>query len=72
MKNLKFLEAHHVICISKESPTIQIYENECSRVILSALAPFLCVYYQLAVTLNEVILLIKKKKLSFSCMNILF
>ncbi|XP_002073151.3 dihydroxyacetone phosphate acyltransferase [Drosophila willistoni] len=33
--------------------SISVKDNECSRVILAALAPFLCLYYQLAVTLRQ-------------------
>ena len=52
--NLLFLEVHGILRICKQSGHIQMLQNECSRVVLSALAPFLCLYYQLAVVLNQV------------------
>lgn len=40
--------------ISSHNGQISFNENECMKVILSSLAPFLCVYYQLAVVVNQV------------------
>ncbi|XP_059218682.1 dihydroxyacetone phosphate acyltransferase isoform X1 [Stomoxys calcitrans] len=51
-QNLKLLENYGVLDISKTG-TITVKHNECSRSVLAALAPFLCLYYQLAVTLNK-------------------
>lgn len=36
------------------SGRINVQDNECSHVILAALAPFLCLYYQLVVTLRKI------------------
>ncbi|SPP83550.1 dihydroxyacetone phosphate acyltransferase isoform X2 [Drosophila guanche] len=36
------------------SGRIKVQDNECAHVILAALAPFLCLYYQLAVTLRQI------------------
>ncbi|KAH8335721.1 hypothetical protein KR074_012015 [Drosophila pseudoananassae] len=33
---------------------VRVQDNECSHVILAALAPFLCLYYQLVVTLRKI------------------
>ncbi|XP_023296585.2 dihydroxyacetone phosphate acyltransferase [Lucilia cuprina] len=52
-RNLRFLENHGVIHIT--NGTISVNHNKLSHSILSAIAPFLCVYYQLAVTLNEML-----------------
>ncbi|XP_061387625.1 dihydroxyacetone phosphate acyltransferase [Musca vetustissima] len=50
--NLKFLKDHGVLQISQMG-LVEVRHNECSRSILSALAPFLCLYYQLVVILNK-------------------
>ncbi|XP_054747510.1 dihydroxyacetone phosphate acyltransferase [Anastrepha obliqua] len=52
-RNLNLLSNVGILTISSDGGQITFLENECSNVILSALAPFLCVYYQLAVALNE-------------------
>ncbi|XP_037952281.1 dihydroxyacetone phosphate acyltransferase [Teleopsis dalmanni] len=52
-RNLRLLKMQGILSISKNSGQFEIYENDSSRVILSALAPFLCMYYQLAITLNK-------------------
>lgn len=52
---MKFLEARGVLDISLNTGIIKVNHNKCSHVILSAIAPFLCVYYQLAVTLNQMV-----------------
>ncbi|XP_018803717.1 PREDICTED: dihydroxyacetone phosphate acyltransferase [Bactrocera latifrons] len=52
-RNLLLLSRHGMLKISSHNGQISINENECMKVILSSLAPFLCVYYQLAVAVNE-------------------
>ncbi|XP_058978551.1 dihydroxyacetone phosphate acyltransferase-like [Musca domestica] len=49
--NLKFLKDYGVLHISQMG-SVQVQHNECSRSILTALSPFLCLYYQLVVALN--------------------
>ncbi|XP_067646131.1 dihydroxyacetone phosphate acyltransferase isoform X2 [Eurosta solidaginis] len=52
-RNLRLLSKHGMLTISTDSAQITFHENQSSRIMLSALAPFLCVYYQLAVTVNQ-------------------
>lgn len=58
--HLQLLLDEHALELSKQSGMITVQDNECFRVILAALAPFLCLYYQLAVTLRQVSELIKQ------------
>lgn len=52
-RNLQLLSKHGMLKISPHNGQISFNENESMKVLLSSLAPFLCVYYQLAVTVNE-------------------
>ncbi|KAM7362807.1 dihydroxyacetone phosphate acyltransferase isoform 2-T3 [Cochliomyia hominivorax] len=52
-KNLLYLKSRDVL--SLRNGKISVNYNKYTHVILSAIAPFLCVYYQLAVTLNEML-----------------
>lgn len=52
-RNLLLLSKHGMLKISSHNGQISFNENECMKVILSSLAPFLCVYYQLAVVVNQ-------------------
>ncbi|KAH8420769.1 hypothetical protein KR222_004319 [Zaprionus bogoriensis] len=52
--HLQLLLDERALQLSPQSGRISVQDNECSRVILAALAPFLCLYYQLAVTLRKV------------------
>ncbi|XP_036323315.1 dihydroxyacetone phosphate acyltransferase [Rhagoletis pomonella] len=52
-RNLSLLSKHGMLTIESNNGQISFNENETTNVILSSLAPFLCVYYQLAVTVNE-------------------
>lgn len=52
--HLQLLLDERALLINKLNGKISVQDNECSRVILAALAPFLCLYYQLAVTLRQV------------------
>ncbi|XP_004536940.1 dihydroxyacetone phosphate acyltransferase [Ceratitis capitata] len=52
-RNLALLSKHGVLTIAQNNGRITFHENVASNVILSSLAPFLCLYYQLAVTVNE-------------------
>ncbi|KAM8704500.1 hypothetical protein ACLKA7_009017 [Drosophila subpalustris] len=51
--HLQLLLDEHALELNMESGRISVHDNECFRVILAALAPFLCLYYQLAVTLRQ-------------------
>ncbi|XP_002056467.4 dihydroxyacetone phosphate acyltransferase [Drosophila virilis] len=51
--HLKLLLDEHALQLHEHTGRISVQDNECSRVILAALAPFLCLYYQLAVTLRQ-------------------
>lgn len=51
--HLQLLLDERVVEVAK-SGRIRVQDNECSHVILAALAPFLCLYYQLVVTLRKV------------------
>lgn len=52
--HLQLLLDERALQLNKLNGKISVQDNECSRVILAALAPFLCLYYQLAVTLRQV------------------
>lgn len=52
--HLQLLMDEHALQLNEQNGKISVQDNECSRVILAALAPFLCLYYQLAVTLRQV------------------
>ncbi|XP_075145378.1 dihydroxyacetone phosphate acyltransferase [Haematobia irritans] len=51
-QHLEFFEHQGVLEISKTG-LVTVQHNESSRSVLAALAPFLCLYYQLSVTLNK-------------------
>ncbi|XP_017131626.1 dihydroxyacetone phosphate acyltransferase [Drosophila elegans] len=51
--HLQLLLDERVVEVEK-SGRIRVQNNECSHVILAALAPFLCLYYQLVVTLRKI------------------
>ncbi|XP_034489168.1 dihydroxyacetone phosphate acyltransferase [Drosophila innubila] len=50
---LQLLLDEDALELNKQDGRITVQDNECFRVILAALAPFLCLYYQLAVTLRQ-------------------
>ncbi|KAH8304912.1 hypothetical protein KR018_004646, partial [Drosophila ironensis] len=52
--HLQLLLDEQVLELAKDSGRIRVQDNECSHVILAALAPFLCLYYQLVVTLRKI------------------
>ncbi|EDV92833.1 GH18612 [Drosophila grimshawi] len=51
--HLQLLLDERVLDLHEQTGRISVHDNECSRVILAALAPFLCLYYQLSVTLRQ-------------------
>ncbi|KAH8243102.1 hypothetical protein KR032_004601 [Drosophila birchii] len=51
--HLQLLLDERVVEVAKNG-RIRVQDNECSHVILAALAPFLCLYYQLVVTLRKI------------------
>ncbi|KAH8265441.1 hypothetical protein KR038_007803 [Drosophila bunnanda] len=51
--HLQLLIDERVVDVAKNG-RIRVQDNECSHVILAALAPFLCLYYQLVVTLRKI------------------
>ncbi|XP_060646596.1 dihydroxyacetone phosphate acyltransferase [Drosophila nasuta] len=51
--HLQLLLDERALELEKQTGRISVQDNECSRVILAALAPFLCLYYQLAVTIRQ-------------------
>uniref|UniRef100_A0A1A9Z3V3 Phospholipid/glycerol acyltransferase domain-containing protein n=1 Tax=Glossina pallidipes TaxID=7398 RepID=A0A1A9Z3V3_GLOPL len=52
-RNLHLLKTYDILKITTENGLVTVNMNDCCRVLLSALAPFLCVYYQLVVTINK-------------------
>lgn len=52
--HLRLLIEERALQLNEHTGKISVQDNECARVILAALAPFLCLYYQLAVTLRQV------------------
>lgn len=65
---LRLISEHDILKISSHNGQISINENECMKIILSSLAPFLCVYYQLTVTVNQV----KAINFNFTYRDVLF
>ncbi|ALC47997.1 Dhap-at [Drosophila busckii] len=51
--HLKLLLDEQVLHLDESNGNVKVQDNECSRVILAALAPFLCLYYQLALALRQ-------------------
>ncbi|XP_020818615.1 dihydroxyacetone phosphate acyltransferase [Drosophila serrata] len=51
--HLKLLLDERVVDVAKNG-RIRVQDNECAHVILAALAPFLCLYYQLVVALRKI------------------
>ncbi|KAH8330612.1 hypothetical protein KR067_005654 [Drosophila pandora] len=51
--HLQLLLDEKVVEVEKDGK-VNVHDNECSHVILAALAPFLCLYYQLVVTLRKI------------------
>ncbi|XP_023175909.2 dihydroxyacetone phosphate acyltransferase [Drosophila hydei] len=51
--HLQLLIEERAVQLHEHTGRISVQDNECTRVILAALAPFLCLYYQLAVTLRQ-------------------
>ncbi|XP_030373666.1 dihydroxyacetone phosphate acyltransferase [Scaptodrosophila lebanonensis] len=51
--HLQLLLDERVLELDDTTGSIKVNDNDCSRVILAALAPFLCLYYQLIVTLRQ-------------------
>ena len=49
------MEDYNVLHISLQNNRIKVNFNKFSHAILSAIAPFICVYYQLATTLNKTV-----------------
>uniref|UniRef100_A0A1A9WFM3 Dihydroxyacetone phosphate acyltransferase n=1 Tax=Glossina brevipalpis TaxID=37001 RepID=A0A1A9WFM3_9MUSC len=52
-RNLHLLKNYGILKIGSENGLVTVNTNDCCCVLLSALAPFLCVYYQLVVTINK-------------------